>query len=133
MNEFVQIYAYLVVYGEKFSPKDLSEAIDLQASCTGSTEQVKFNRGTKFIYWDYQIAEADNQFEFETNLDALCQAFEVRIDRLLGFVKQYQLQVKLVVDITVDNNKNASPLLPNRVLALVHELKANMQFDIHCR
>ena len=133
MNDFDQVYAYVVVYGKGFSAKDLSVAIDLPPSCTGSSGSMVFSRGSEIIYWDYQTAEFDNQPEFESALLALCQVFEERTGCLLDFVRQYQLQVKLVIDITVQNNKSASLLLPGRASKLVHELGASVQFDVHCR
>jgi len=127
-----QSYTYISLYGDKFSPIEFTELVDLKPTDSGiKNEKRKSGATLKECFWKYQLDKTDALEELENALESLIGVFKDKVPVMKDFIQKNNLKVKCYVVIEAKNDEDSGVFLNADFISFLNELKASIEIDVY--
>ena len=127
-----QAYVYFILFGEKFSPSDLTNHIGIKPTDIGLIgEKRKSGAILKESFWKYQLKKTDALEGIEKSLLEWLEIFSDRINLLKDFMIKNKLKSKCFIVIESQNGENNGVSLSSEFIDFLHELNTSIEIDIY--
>ncbi len=132
MKYLSKAYTYFIIYGENFSPKELTNQTNIIPSDFGIKGE-KTNSGAilKETFWKYQLEKTDALEGIENSLIILSEAIYNKVDIIKDFISKYKLKSKFFIVIESHDNEDNGVMLSIDFINLLHSLNATIEIDIY--
>ena len=130
MSRKSSAYAYLVFWGEEFSPQEFSSFIGLQAtSFKIKGEEVRPGVLAKECIWEFKYSSADDCKGLDESLEQLRVTFSERAELIRKFMMAHRMEARCTVVLTIRKNENPGLRLPPQFIRFLTEIGAGFELD----
>lgn len=127
-----QAYIYITIYGESFTPNELTQLLELNPSDYGlKGDKRKSGAVLKECFWKYQLDNSNALEELDESLEKLERIFRSKVTIIKKFMKKNELSIKCFVVILSKNKEDNGVALSYNFINFLNELKATIEVDIY--
>lgn len=132
MTYLSKAYTYFIVFGEEFSPIELTNQINITPSDFGvKGEKRKSGAVLKESFWKYQLSKTDALEGIDKSLINLLEVFNDKVNLLKDFILKNKLESKCFVVIESQNGESNGVDLPPDFIEFLHKLSASVEIDVY--
>ncbi len=132
MKYLSQSYVYISLYGDKFSPTEFTQLINIKPTDFGvKGEKRKTGAVLKECFWKYQLNDTDALEGLEESLKELVAVFIDKVDIIKDYALVNGLRVKCYVVIKSKNNEDNGVVLNNDFISFLNKLKSSVELVIY--
>jgi hypothetical protein len=132
MKYLSKAYTYFIIYGEKFSPKELTNQTNIIPTNFGIKGE-KTNTGVilKETFWKYQLEKTDALEGIENSLMILSETIYNKVNIIKDFISKYKLKSKFFIIIEFQNKENNGVILTLDFINLLNMLNSSIAIDVY--
>lgn len=132
MTYLSKAYTYIIVFGEEFSPSELTKQVDIEPTDFGlKGEKRKSGAALKEYFWKYQIDKADALEGIDESLLRLSEVFKGKFSLLKDFILKNELKSKCFIVIESQNEESNGVTLTPDFIDFLHKLNTTVEIDIY--
>ncbi len=121
------------IFGDSFNPEHLTQNIGIEGISfhkKGDAIPNRENLTWKETSWSYSTGFVETLF-FDELTDHLVHILETKIDYILPFVKELELEVKLFVVVEIVDEVKPAIYVNRKILDFLNLFKAEIDFDLY--
>jgi len=133
INIMAKVKCELSVIGDGFDPKNLTSILEISPSSfwiKGDLIPGKM-RNRLDTCWNYTTGEMET-LSVEDVIDSIIGIFSDKIDTMMSFVREQNLQVKLFLVIRIEDGLSPSLFLNPKTISFFHAINAEVDIDLYC-
>jgi hypothetical protein len=125
-------YTYFIVFGEEFSPSELTNQINIKPTDFGiKGEKRKSGAALKESFWKYQLNKTDVLEGIDESLLSLIEVFNDKVNLLKDFMLKNGLKSKCFIVIESQNEESNGVTLTPDFIDFLHKLNTSVEIDIY--
>lgn len=132
MKYLSQAYIYLVIFGEDFSPHELTGQISIEPTDFGiKGEKRKSGAILKECFWKYQLNSIDALEGLEESLQKLVGIFNNKVASLKDYIIRNELKSKCCIVIKSQNGEDTGVVLNSDFINFLHMLDISIEINVY--
>lgn len=132
MKYLSQAYVYFVIFGEDFSPHELTDQISIEPTDFGiKGEKRKSGAILKECFWKYQLNSTDALEGLEESLQKLVGLFNNKVASLKDYIIRNELKSKCYIVIKSQNREDTGVVLNSDFINFLHMLDISIEINVY--